>query len=125
MCGGSILNCCPHNPHGHERALKEGKEYMIQMEFAIFMFKFNNQMLPDSFDEYFIKLDKIYNYYTRQKHLNESFQSYIGSERRRKLFHHICLDVWRSIPQSYRHCSFSKYKNYYKNNRLGKYDSPQ
>jgi len=23
MCGGSILSCCPHNPHGHERALKE------------------------------------------------------------------------------------------------------
>jgi len=21
--GGSILSCCPHNPHGHERALKE------------------------------------------------------------------------------------------------------
>jgi len=23
MCGGSILSCCPRNPHGHERALKE------------------------------------------------------------------------------------------------------
>jgi len=23
MCGSSILNCCPCNPHGHERALKE------------------------------------------------------------------------------------------------------
>jgi len=22
--GGSILSCCPRNPHGHERALKEG-----------------------------------------------------------------------------------------------------
>jgi len=21
--GGSILSCCPRNPHGHERALKE------------------------------------------------------------------------------------------------------
>jgi len=25
MCGGSILNCCPRNPHGHE-ALKEEEE---------------------------------------------------------------------------------------------------
>jgi len=23
MCGGSILSCCPHNPHKHEQALKE------------------------------------------------------------------------------------------------------
>jgi len=23
MCGGSILSCCPRNPNGHERALKE------------------------------------------------------------------------------------------------------
>jgi len=23
MCGGSILSCCPRNPHRHERALKE------------------------------------------------------------------------------------------------------
>jgi len=26
MCGGSILSCCPCNPHGHERALKEEEE---------------------------------------------------------------------------------------------------
>jgi len=26
MCGGSILSCCPRNPYGHERALKEEEE---------------------------------------------------------------------------------------------------
>jgi len=26
MCGGSILSCCPRNPHGHERALKEEED---------------------------------------------------------------------------------------------------
>jgi len=26
MCGGSVLSCCPRNPHGHERALKEEEE---------------------------------------------------------------------------------------------------
>jgi len=25
MCGSSILSCCPHNLHGHKRALKEEK----------------------------------------------------------------------------------------------------
>jgi len=28
MCGGSILSCCPRNPHGHERALKEEEEVL-------------------------------------------------------------------------------------------------
>jgi len=23
MCGGSILSCCPRNPHGHEQALRK------------------------------------------------------------------------------------------------------
>jgi len=27
MCGDSILSCCPRNPHGHERALKEEKHF--------------------------------------------------------------------------------------------------
>jgi len=26
MCGGSILSCCPRNPHRYERALKEEEE---------------------------------------------------------------------------------------------------
>jgi len=29
MCGGSILSCCPRNPHGHERALKEEEDPII------------------------------------------------------------------------------------------------
>jgi len=27
--GGSILSCCPRNPHGHERALKEDVEIVV------------------------------------------------------------------------------------------------
>jgi len=30
MCGGLILSCCPRNPHGHERALKEEEEDKTQ-----------------------------------------------------------------------------------------------
>jgi len=26
MCGGSILSCCPRNPHGNERALQEEED---------------------------------------------------------------------------------------------------
>ena len=37
------------------------------MEFAKFMYKYENHMLPSSFDNYFIKLESILNYSTRQK----------------------------------------------------------
>jgi len=37
MCGGSILSCCPRNPHGHERALKE--EEKILFIYFIFVLK--------------------------------------------------------------------------------------
>jgi len=42
MCGGSILSCCPHNPHGHERALKEEEEKKINKDvfFKLFGKKF-------------------------------------------------------------------------------------
>jgi len=29
MCGGSILSCCPRNPHGHEWALKEEEDLIV------------------------------------------------------------------------------------------------
>ena len=40
---------------------------MINMKIAKFMFKFNNQMLPDFFNNYFTKLNNVHNHNTRQK----------------------------------------------------------
>ena len=40
---------------------------MINMEIAKVMFKFNNQMLPDFFNNYSTKLDSVLNYNTSQK----------------------------------------------------------
>ena len=47
---------------------------MTNMEFAKFMFKFNNKMLPESFDCYFTKLDNIRKHNTTQKHRNQYYQ---------------------------------------------------
>ena len=43
------------------------------MEIAKFRFKFNNQMLPDFFNNYFTKLDNVHIYNTRQKNRAEFF----------------------------------------------------
>ena len=56
------------------------------MEFAEFMFKFNNKMLPESFNSYFPKRDNVHLHFTRQKHPNEYYQFYTCSESGKKLF---------------------------------------
>ena len=64
------------------------------MEFAKFMFKFNNKMLPESFDCYFTKLNNIHKHNTRQKHRNEYYQFHT-SESGKKTLQYICLNVWK------------------------------
>ena len=48
-------------------------EDMIAMEYAKFIFKFNNHMLPDSFNCCFTKLENVHKYNTKQKQRNEYF----------------------------------------------------
>ena len=44
---------------------------MIKIKKAKFMFKYNNKMPPISFGNYFLKLEKVHKYNTRQKIRNE------------------------------------------------------
>jgi len=90
---------------------------MILMEYAKFMFKFNNQKLPVYFDNYFIKLENVHNYDTRKKFRNEYFQSFKATETGRKALHHICVKIWTNVSPNYRNCSFAKFKKYFKSNR--------
>ena len=66
---------------------------MIAMEYAKFIFKLNNYMLPDSFNYYFTKLENVHKYNTKQKRRNEYFQRRISSESGRKTLYQICLQV--------------------------------
>ena len=86
---------------------------MITMELAKFMLKFN-KMLRNSFNNYFLRLDRIHKYNTRQKKRNEYFQSFVSSEAGRRALCHICLKLWKDIPQKFRHCSFYKFKIFLK-----------
>ena len=74
-----ILRACLFRPRRYETNLLYSRfkvlklEDMIEMEFAKFMFKYSNNMLPNSFNNHFIKLENIHNYNTRQKTRNEYF----------------------------------------------------
>jgi len=61
------------------------------MNYAKFMFKIINKMLLDSFDNYFIKLENVYSYNTRQKHRNEYFNPLYNLIAERKTLYYICL----------------------------------
>ena len=64
---------------------------MIAMEYAKFIFKFNNHMLPDSFNHSFTKLDRVHKYNTKQKQRNKFFQFRISSELGRKTLYIISI----------------------------------
>ena len=91
---------------------------MIKMELAKFMFKFNNKTFPNSFNNYFLRLDKLHKYNTRQTKRNEYFQSFVSSEAGRRGF---VID----IPQDLRHCSFYKFKIFFKTNILKMYGNTE
>jgi len=64
-------------------------------------------MLPVCFDNYFIKLENVHNYNTRQKFRIESMDT------GRKALHYICVKIWTNIPLNYRLYSFAKFKKYF------------
>ena len=96
-------------------------EDMIKMEFAKFIFKYSNDMLPKSFDNYFTKIENVHYHNTRQKYRNEYFQPSAETEAGKKTLQYIGINIWKTIPEDFRHCSFTKFKKYCKNYFLDKY----
>ena len=85
------------------------------------MFKYNNRLLPPSFNNYFTKLDVIHHYNTRQKVTSEFFQPFIASETGKKSLQHIGLKIYKNIPKEFKPCSFPSFKKYIKFSAISKY----
>ena len=122
-----IIRACLFCPKYHPTVTLYSKfevlrlEDMINMEFAKFVFKYSNKMLPKSFDSYFIKLDLIHNYNTRRKSKNEFFHDRAITNKGRMKLHHIYFPVWEKIPLEDRNVSFYKFKKLFKAKCLAKY----
>ena len=91
------------------------------MEFAKFMFKYSNKILPKSCDSYFIKLVLIHNYKTRRNNENEFFHDQVITNKGRMKLHHICFPVWEKIPLQDQNVSFYKFEKLFKAKCLAKY----
>ena len=50
------------------------------------------------------------------------FQTSFGTETGKKTLHYLALNEWKSIPQEYRQCSFTKLKKICKNKLLNNYN---
>ena len=72
-----IIRACYFRPRFQHSILLHSKlgvlklDDMIKTELAKFIFKFKNQMLPFSFNNYFINLNQVHKYNTRQKFRNK------------------------------------------------------
>ena len=83
---------------------------MIKMELAKFMFKFINKTLPNSFNNFFLRLDKIHKHNIRQK---KNVMNIFN-----RAFCHYLPKIMKNFPQELRHRSFHKSKIFFKTDIL-------
>ena len=95
---------------------------MVDMEYAKFLFKFSNNMLPNYFNSYFTSLDSIHHHHTRQKS-KDFFHTYSHTEWKKKMTEHKAFEIWSKLPIEQKQASFFKFKNTIKMDALKKYAS--
>ena len=96
---------------------------MIDMEYAKFLFRFSNNMLPNYFNNYFTSLDSIHHHYTRQKSKKDFFHTHSRTEWKKKMTEHKALEIWSKLPIEQKQASFFKFKKAFKMDVLKKYAS--
>ena len=78
-------------------------------------------MLPDYFKNYFVILETIHHYHTRQKTKKDFFHTFAHTEWGRKMIQRKGLNVWKKIPLELKSCLFQKIKQTYKKNVIQSY----
>ena len=98
---------------------------MIDKEYAKFLFRYSNNMLPNYFNSYFtsLELDFIYRHYTRQKSKKDFFHTYSRTEWKKKMTEQKALEIWSKLSIEQKEASFFKFKKTFKMNTLKKYAS--
>ena len=86
------------------------------MEYAKFLFRFSNNMLPNYFNSCFTSLDSIHHRYrpTRQKSKKVFFHTYSRTEWKKKITEHKALEIWSKLPIEQKQASFLSLKRLFK-----------
>ena len=94
---------------------------VIKLEHAKFMYRYENNMLPCSFDNYFTKLENVHNHKTRYKMNNGFFLPRVKTNFGKKRTHFLCVKIWEEIPQETKSLSFYGFKKQFKKKLIKQY----
>lgn len=94
---------------------------MITMEYAKFLYRFSNNMLPEYFNNYFTDLKLVHQHNTRQSNKKNFYHTYARTEWGRKMVQRRGLHVWKNIPLELKECSFYRFKKTFKRDILSSY----
>ncbi len=80
-------------------------------ELGIFMFKFNNKLLPANFNDYFKSIKNIHNYHTRSSETN-FFLPRFNNKSGHKLLAYQSSRLWTRLPLCLKNLSnFGKFQD--------------
>jgi len=98
-------------------------EYMIDMEYVKFIFRFCNNMLPLYISNYFKSLETVHHHNTCQKTKKDFFYTYARTEWWGKMIQRRSLAISEKISLEMKKLSFFNFKKSYKKSVFNKYSS--
>ena len=117
---------------GHKRTLIDNLYTKFQvlklsdlskLEYAKFMYKFENNSLPIFFNNYFTQLDSIHSYNSCQKKQNRYFFSRCSTNFGKNTLHYLGLQTWSKIPPEIKNLSYIGFKKKLKKHLLNAYET--
>ena len=97
---------------------------LCKLEYAKFMYKFENNSLPIFSDNYFTNLDSIHLYSTTlaKKKQDKYFFPRFNTNFGKNTLHYLGLQTWSKIPQEIKNLSYIGFKKKLKNHLLNAYE---
>ena len=96
---------------------------MIFFEKALFVFKFEMNMLPNQFSNYLTKASQIYENFTRASYQNNYFIPLLNTSKAQRSIKHPGPMIWNALDADLKTCkTFQSFKAKLKNLLLQKYD---
>ena len=95
---------------------------LCKLEYAKFIYKFENNSLPIFSDNYFTNLDSIHLYNTCQKKKNKYFFPRLSTNFGKNTLHFLGLQMWSKIPQEIKNLLYIGFEKKLKKHLLNAYE---
>ena len=95
---------------------------LYKLECAKFMYKFENGLLPISFNNYFTNLKSIHPYNTRYKVKSKFFLPRFRTNYGKKTLQYVGIQIWSEVPQEIKSRTYVSFKKEFKKLLMKSYD---